>query len=190
MEALTVLNLAVSLVIFFLVARSYWVSRKKAQGPGVTVPVNRPIAHRKVSGPTTAKITRQIGYWRPKNGKDAEPFLAAWYERIEPVPEGDPIPADTYVDLTGRRIDGVRFRLLYEPAEEVMEVAKFSPKADQVRTLVTPGTTQTSMSPEEEEKLAAEYELGKNPHIVDDPKVRAAMKRAMGKPDDEPPAAE
>jgi len=124
-----------------------------------------PIRHQKIAGPTTAKITREIGYWRPKDDSNAEPFLAAWYEKDTTLDGilGDseldtPIPADTYVDLTGRRIAGEKFRSFYEPAEEVMVVNKVKTKTRN-SDLVTGKADSPKLSPEEEQSLADEYEL-------------------------------
>jgi hypothetical protein len=127
-------------------------------------PVTRPIRHQKIEGPTTAKMTREIGYWRPKDEPDAEPFLAAWYEKdttidVRDTDSGDaPIPADTFVDLTGRRIAGDAFRAFYVPAEEVVIVNKVKTKTK--RSDLVTGKDAPKLTPEEEQKLADEYELG------------------------------
>jgi hypothetical protein len=182
MDTLVILNLIASSLILVLLGKQY-LPRKKGtresfeQGLANAISVlssaqewveferqarlSKPIHHPKATGPTTAKITTALGYWRPKEDPKAEPFLAAWYER-DTTGETDfvPIPADTYIDLMGRRITGAKFRSLYEPSEAVMEVSKFKPK-NQLRNanLVTAKATQT-ISDEEEQKLAEEYELG------------------------------
>lgn len=125
----------------------------------------RPIHHPPVNGPTTAALTRGHGYWRTKDDPKAEPFLAAWYEKDTtfsgPLAGEDVIPADTYVDLTGRKIPGPKFRAYYEPSEAVMVVSKVKPKAKTHTTnLVTASADAPQLSPEEEERLAEEYELG------------------------------
>ena len=130
----------------------------------------KPIHHPKVEGPTTAKVTSAIGYWVPKGDREAEPFLAAWYEKdttcsailgFDSKSEPDEIiPADTYVDLMGRKIPGSKFRETYAEAPTVMEVARFKPKAPLHNANIVSAAVVPKLSPDEEAKLAEEYELG------------------------------
>lgn len=130
--------------------------------------LSKPIHHPKIDGPTTSALTRTHGYWRPKSDPKAEPFLAAWYEKDMTVggfpasfasDRDEVIPADTYVDLLGRKIPGAKFREHYEPSEAVVVVAKIKTKL-RSSNLITASVSGTTLSPEEEEELAEEYELG------------------------------
>jgi hypothetical protein len=210
MNVLIVLNSVATLVILALIAKPYFQPKpraitregfEKAVAAAATslalaeeflaiekaARVPKPIHHPKLTGPTTAKVTSTIGYWRTKGDENAEPFLAAWYERdttyvennattFSPEDAASPgestvIPADTYVDLIGRRVVGSVFRTRYEPAPAVMEVRRLRPKAAPLRssTLVagTPrlrrGETESILTPEEERRLAEEFELVPNP---------------------------
>lgn len=173
MNALAILNLIVSVLILVLLGKQY-LSRERGTRESFE-PVGKPIHHPKVEGPTTAKITSAIGYWRPKEDPKAEPFLAAWYEKDttgarEASSSWDtdfvPIPSDTYVDLMGRRITGPKFRALYEPSEAVMEVSKFKPKNPLRSTNLVTAKPTAAITPEEEQRLAEEYELGGG-HVAD-----------------------
>jgi len=148
--------------------------RKQEQRP-------RPIRHDKVNGPRLAKLTSSLSYWVPKDEPTAEPFLAAHYEKDTTCPEAgddrnpfagpnpfaagasvpDVIPADTFVDLLGRRIPGAKFRSAYVPAPEVEVVGKVTGRtrhSDIVGRKANPQIT-----PEEEQQLAEEYEVVDNP---------------------------
>lgn len=141
----------------------------------------RPIRHDKVNGPRLAKLTNHLSYWVPKDEPTAEPFLAAHYEKDTTCPEAkddrnpfagpnpfapnalvpDVIPADTFVDLLGRRIPGAKFRSRYIPAPEVEVVGKVVGRtrhSDIVGRKANPEIT-----PEEEQQLAEEYEVVENP---------------------------
>ncbi len=158
---LIAINIILTIIVLYVVSR---------RSPAAKVPQGAfaPIKHPRVEGPTTASPTRGVSYWRPKADPKAEPFLAAWYEKDTTLGTGiadlgadEVIPADTYVDLTGRKVPGAKFRTYYEPAEEVMVVSKVKPKTKlQSSTLVTANADAPQLSPEEEEKLAEEYELG------------------------------
>jgi hypothetical protein len=138
----------------------------------------KPIHHDKVTGPTSAKAAKNIGYWIPKDKPDGPPFLAQWYkegsfpstrdvlfESYSLLPIGYTkdmtIPPDRYVDEAGVMLSGHEFRELYVEAPAIMTVgkAKFPTHNNpQVRL-----KSSIQLSPEEEEKLAEEYELGKPP---------------------------
>lgn len=176
METLIVINLIMTAVLLALVVRQQFrqaPSRLDALRLGVamadaSVRATKPIRHPKVEGPTTSQAMRGVGYWRPKGEPSADAILACWYEkdttpdRMTELDSSEAvIPADTYVDLTGRRIPGPKFRTYYEPAEEVMVVSKVKPKTKLRNTnLVSGGAQAAQLTPEEEERLAEEYELG------------------------------
>ena len=141
-----------------------------------------PIRHAKIDGPRLAKLTSAVSYWVVKTAPDSEPFPAVWYEQDttcpkmgddkHPMPVGslpDVIPADTYVDLMGRRIPGAKFRTLYELAPTIIEVAKFKPKAPLRSTSIVTSNRRSryspssEMTPDEEAKLAEEFEVVENP---------------------------
>jgi hypothetical protein len=174
MDSILIVNIA---ILNVLVGALLVVVLRQQRGPkkverGQLDRLTKPIHHPKVAGPTSAQAGRGISYWRQKDDANAEPILVAWYEK-DTTPErwyqkdtaGDPeavIPADTYVDLTGRKIPGPKFRSVYEPAEEVMVVAKVQPKTKLRSSTIVSGSAEDTLtlSPEEEDKLAAEYELG------------------------------
>lgn len=161
---LIVVNLLLTAALFILVARQ----QRKPKTIGPSARLTKPIHHPRVEGPTTAKVTSAIGYWVPKDQPEAEPFLAAWYEKdttcsallgFEAEPD-EIIPADTYVDLMGRKFQGAKFRETYGEAQTVMEVARFKPKAPlHNANIVSARAATPKLSPEEEAKLAEEYEL-------------------------------
>jgi hypothetical protein len=188
MNTLIVLNFLFTCGVLALLAKPYVVKRKKASREefentlaGAASLMNeaiafletekqlrlpRPIHHPKAEGPLQANVTRSVGYWVAKGQPGAEPFLAAWYDR--PVTPGSTmldengmiVPVDTYVDPLGRRISGARFREEYEPAPEVMQVAKIKAAPLHMRPFVTPrGKATPKLSAEEEAALAEEYDL-------------------------------
>lgn len=169
---LMLLNLMVTTTLLIVVLRQTRGPKRIAAQPDQPRQDYQPIRHPKVEGPTSAQPVRGLSYWRLKDDPKAEPILVAWYEK-DTTPErwyvndtaGDPeamIPADTFVDLTGRKMPGPKFRSVYEPAQEVMVVAKVHTKL-RTSTIVSGPQTAPQLSPEEEDKLAAEYELGGSP---------------------------
>ncbi len=158
-----ILNIVLTAACLYLV----WVIRgiaSKILAPTVDQPLvaPKPIHHPKVTGPTTSEAMRGVGYWRPKDDPKAEPFLAAHYEKDTTGNDADfpAIPADTYLDLMGRRFPGAKFRSLYVPAEEIVVVSKFKPRNPLRQNSLVTAKATSAISDEDEQKLADEYELG------------------------------
>jgi hypothetical protein len=145
----------------------------------------KPIKHEPAKGPRTSTLIGRsdgdlgsVGYYVAKSKPDAEPFIAAHYTKemktlvptfdanaaVEEVEEI--IPADTYIDLMGRRIPGKDFREHFEPAPAAIEVSKFKSKRSPAPTVQATSFPLASAKPtpklteEEEKALAEEYELG------------------------------
>jgi hypothetical protein len=112
-----------------------------------------------------------MSYWQRKGQKDAEPFIAMYFKNSG-IFDGIYIPSNSYLLLDhGAVCQADRFESMHEQAKVAIPLE--APRVEELKSnfqkVVLEAVVSPPPSPEEEEKLAKEYELVENPPSLQNP---------------------